>query len=53
MKIISDVEQGTQEWLELRLGIATCSKLDTLLVNGKGQAGFGAVQRRRQEGDGS
>lgn len=42
MKIISDVEQGTQEWLELRLGIATCSELDTLLVNGKGQAGFGA-----------
>ena len=42
MKIISDVEQGTQEWLELRLGIATCSELDTLLVNGKGEAGFGA-----------
>lgn len=41
MKIISDVEQGTQEWLELRLGIATCSELDTLLVNGKGEAGFG------------
>ena len=42
MKIITDVEQGTQEWLELRLGIATCSELDTLLVNGKGEAGFGA-----------
>ena len=42
MKIISDVEQGTKEWLELRLGIATCSELDTLLVNGKGEAGFGA-----------
>ena len=42
MKIISNVEQGTPEWLALRLGIATCSELDTLLVNGKGEAGFGA-----------
>lgn len=41
MKVISDVEQGTPEWLTLRLGIATCSELDTLLVNGKGEAGFG------------
>lgn len=42
MKIISDVEQGTPEWLALRLGIITCSELDTLLVNGKGEAGLGA-----------
>jgi hypothetical protein len=42
MKIISNVEQGTQEWLDLRLGIVTCSELDTLLVNGKGEVGFGA-----------
>ena len=42
MKIISNVEQGTPEWLALRLGIATCSELDTLLVNGKGEAGLGA-----------
>lgn len=42
MRIISDVEQGTQEWLDLRLGIVTCSELDCLLVNGKGEAGFGA-----------
>ncbi|MBD1602413.1 lambda exonuclease family protein [Pseudomonas typographi] len=42
MQIISDVQQGTPEWLALRLGIATCSELDSLLVNGKGEAGFGA-----------
>ena len=42
MKIISDVEQGTPEWLSLRLGIVTCSELDTLLANGKGEAGLGA-----------
>lgn len=28
MQIISDVEQGTQAWLDLRLGIITCSELD-------------------------
>lgn len=42
MDIIRDIEQGSQEWLNLRLGIVTCSELDSLLVNGKGQAGFGA-----------
>ena len=42
MKIISNVEQGTPEWLALRLGIVTCSELDSLLVNGKGEAGLGA-----------
>lgn len=42
MQIISDVEQGTQAWLDLRLGIITCSELDCLLVNGKGESGFGA-----------
>ncbi|MFJ4117500.1 lambda exonuclease family protein [Pseudomonas psychrophila] len=42
MRIISNVEQGAPEWLALRLGIVTCSELDTLLVNGKGEAGLGA-----------
>lgn len=42
MQIIRDIDQGSQEWLNLRLGIVTCSELDCLLVNGKGQAGFGA-----------
>lgn len=42
MQIITDIQQGTPEWLALRLGIVTCSELDCLLVNGKGEAGFGA-----------
>jgi hypothetical protein len=43
MRIITDVEQGTPEWLALRLGIATASELDCLLVSGKGEAGFGVA----------
>lgn len=42
MEIITTIEQGSTEWLSLRLGIVTCSELDCLLVNGKGEAGFGA-----------
>lgn len=43
MEIITSVEQGSAEWLALRLGIATCSELECLLVNGKGPEGFGAA----------
>lgn len=43
MKIITEIEQGAPEWLALRLGIVTCSELDCLLVNGKGEAGFGVA----------
>lgn len=42
MQVIKDIEQGSDEWLALRLGIVTMSELDCLLVNGKGEAGFGA-----------
>lgn len=42
MQIIRDVEQGSQEWLDLRCAIVTCSELNSLLVNGKGPGGFGA-----------
>lgn len=42
MQVINNIEQGSAEWLALRLGIATMSELDCLLVNGKGEAGFGA-----------
>lgn len=41
MQIITDIEQGSAEWLALRLGIVTMSELECLLVNGKGEAGFG------------
>lgn len=43
MRIITDIEQGTPEWLAMRLGIVTCSELEVLLVNGKGEAGFGVA----------
>lgn len=43
MQIIRDIEQGSADWQALRLGIITCSELDCLLVNGKGEAGFGAA----------
>lgn len=42
MQIIRDIEQGSADWLSLRLGIVTCSELECLLVNGKGEGGFGA-----------
>lgn len=41
MQIIRDIEQGSEAWLQLRLGIVTCSELDVLMVNGKGEGGFG------------
>lgn len=41
MKIL-DLEQGTPEWHEARLGIITMSRIKSLLVNGKHSTGFGA-----------
>lgn len=43
MQIITDIEQGSAEWLALRLGILTMSELECLLVAGKGEAGFGVA----------
>ena len=43
MQVITDVEQGSVEWLALRLGIVTMSELECLLVSGKGEAGFGVA----------
>lgn len=43
MTIIDNIEQGSAEWLAARLGIVTMSELDCLLVNGKGEAGFGVA----------
>lgn len=43
MEIITSVEQGSVEWLALRLGIVTCSELECLLVSGKGPEGFGVA----------
>lgn len=38
---ILNLEQGSDEWLQARSGLVTCSELDVLLVNGKGVCGFG------------
>ena len=37
-----DMQQGTREWLEARLGIITASNAHLLLVNGKSKHGLGA-----------
>lgn len=42
MQIIKDLEQGSAEWLAIRMGIVTMSNIGALLVNGKCEAGFGA-----------
>ena len=36
MQIIRDIDQGTDEWLELRLGVVTASKFKDVLSGGKG-----------------
>lgn len=36
MEVISNIEQGTQEWLSLRLGLITCSEIKTIRADGKG-----------------
>jgi putative phage-type endonuclease len=38
MEIIKDVEQGSLEWLNMRLGKVTASKVKDVLTNGKGGA---------------
>lgn len=36
MEIIKDVEQGSQEWINMRLGLITCSQIDAIRVDGVG-----------------
>lgn len=36
MKIIEDIEQGSSEWLELRLGKVTASKFKDVMTSGRG-----------------
>jgi len=36
VEIIRNIEQGTQEWLDLRLGLITCSEIKTIRADGKG-----------------
>lgn len=41
MQIFKDIEQGTDEWHALRIGLVTMSKLQCLLVSGKALGSFG------------
>jgi len=43
MQIIRNIEQGSEDWLQLRLGIVTCSELEALMVAGKQEGGFGVA----------
>ena len=36
MEIITSMEQGSQEWLEMRLGKVTASRMKDVLTNGRG-----------------
>jgi len=36
MKIIKDIEQGSQDWLDLRLGKITASRVADIMSNGRG-----------------
>ena len=38
MEIITDIEQGSDEWLELRMGWLTASKFKDVISNGRGKA---------------
>lgn len=42
MEIITGIDQGTEEWHALRLGIITMSNVQCLLVDGKSSHGLGA-----------
>lgn len=47
MEIFWDIEQGTEEWHELRRGIVTASEFSTVLAHGKGGKGTPSVTRRK------
>lgn len=36
MEIFTDIEQGSPEWLNMRLGLITCSEIKTIRSNGAG-----------------
>lgn len=36
MIVINDIKQGSQEWLDVRLGKVTASKVSAIMTNGKG-----------------
>lgn len=36
MEVFKDIEQGSQEWLNMRLGLITCSEIKTIRADGAG-----------------
>ena len=36
MEIFKDIDQGSQEWLNMRLGLITCSEIKTIRADGAG-----------------
>ncbi len=40
MQIITGIEQGSPEWLDLRLGLITCSEISTIRANGVGAQSY-------------
>lgn len=38
MEVIKDIQQGSDEWLKLRLGMITASRMGDLMSNGRGSA---------------
>ena len=37
MKITHDIEQGSPEWLDMRLGLITCSEISAIRADGAGE----------------
>lgn len=40
MEIIHDIEQGSPEWLDMRLGIITCSEISAIRADGTGAQSY-------------
>lgn len=54
MKITHDIEQGSPEWLDMRLGLITCSEISAIRADGAGaQSYINALAYERITGESS
>jgi hypothetical protein len=54
MKITHDIEQGSTEWLDMRLGLITCSEISSIRADGAGaQSYINALVYERITGESS
>lgn len=54
MKITQDIEQGSPEWLDMRLGLITCSEISAIRADGAGaQSYINALAYERITGESS